>query len=135
MMLTAEDVMNDQWIAVRPENSIAKAVDQLLDERAELVLVTDFNERLVGVMPSAILLRAALDAHLRQDPVSLHMSRQCLTVDVWAPLETVIDQFMLHGLHYLPVVKHRQPVGVIGRLDLLRAAYGRPRQQQPMSSA
>ena len=51
------------------------------------------------------------------------MSRQFVSIDRNAPLETVIDQFVLHQVPYLPVLDQGRLVGVIGRRDVLRAVF------------
>ncbi len=123
-MITAEHIMTDHFIQVRPEVSVGRAIEQLLDERARMVAIVDSDGRIQGTLPNTVFLRAALDAHLRQDPISLHMMRQFATVSPEAPVDLVLDQFVLHDLELLPVVIGGQIAGVIERADVLRGVMG-----------
>ena len=48
------------------------------------------------------------------------MSRDVITVTEVDTLETVLEKMVQGGLHRLPVVRNRKPVGMVTRHDLLR---------------
>jgi CBS domain-containing protein len=48
------------------------------------------------------------------------MSRDVITVTEVDTLETVLEKMLQAGLHRLPVVRDRKPVGMVTRHDLLR---------------
>lgn len=123
-MIRAEHIMTDHFIQVRPEVSVGRAIEQLLDERARMVAIVDTDDRIQGTLPHSVILRAAMDSHLRQDPISLHMIRQFATVSPEAPVDLVLDQFVLHDLELLPVVSGGRITGVIERVDVLRGVMG-----------
>lgn len=124
-MLTAEQILSDQYISVTPETTVGKAIEQMIEDKTSILLVVSAANQLVGTLEDGVALRAAIDAHLRQDPVSLHTSRQFASVSKVAPLDVVLDQFVLHDLHFLPVVDRNGFVaGVISRADLLHAVFG-----------
>ena len=123
-MKTAFDLLSDLYVSVSPDTSIGKAVGHSIENDANVLLVISADKQLVGTLEDGIALRSALDSHLRQDPVSLHISRRCASVSSAAPLDVVLDQFVLHNLHFLPVVDVNGFVeGVILRQDLLSAVY------------
>jgi predicted transcriptional regulator len=124
VMITAEHIMNPQFVAVRSHVTVGKAIVQMLDEGATLVAVVDENGRITGTLPDSVILRAAVDAHLRHDPISLHIQRQFATISPLAPLDLVLEQFVLHDLQAVPVVDSGRMVGVIHRVDLLRGVMG-----------
>jgi len=125
MMLTAESILSDDFVSVTPETSVGKAIERMIEEATSTLLVLSADRQLIGMLNEGITLRAAIDAHLRQDPVSLHMRRQFASVSSHAPLDIVLDQFVLHGLHFLPVINDLGLVeGVISRADLLRTVFG-----------
>ncbi len=133
-MLLAEQIMTGHFVPVGIEISVGGAVRRMLDERASLVAVVNPGERLQGILPDAVLLRAAIDIQLAQDPVSLHMLRQFATVQRKAPVDLVLDQFVLHDLQILPVLDNTRIVGVIDRHDVLRGVLGAT-ESKPASSA
>ena len=115
-MVKAEHIMTRHFVQVRPEDSVGRAISALLNERANLIVVVDADNRLQGLLPGSVVLRGALDSHLRQDPVSLHMLRQFATVSPEAPIDLALDQFVLHDLEVLPVVAESRIQGVIERM-------------------
>ncbi|HUX09884.1 MAG TPA: CBS domain-containing protein [Terriglobia bacterium] len=48
------------------------------------------------------------------------MSREVITVTEVDTIETVLEKMLKCGLHRLPVVRDRKPVGIVTRHDLLR---------------
>jgi len=48
------------------------------------------------------------------------MSRDVITVTEVDTIETVLEKMLKCGLHRLPVVRDRKPVGIVTRHDLLR---------------
>jgi predicted transcriptional regulator len=130
-MLTAEQIVSDHYVAVRPETSIGKAIELMIEERTCILLVLSHAGQLIGTLEDSVALRAAIDTHLRQDPVSLHMSRRFASVSGKAPVDVALDQFVLHDLQFLPVVDAMGGLaGVIQRADILRAAF----QEQPLAA-
>lgn len=124
-MLTADQILAEPYVAVKPETSVGKAIEKMVAEKASAVLVLSEDFELIGTLAESVLLRATIDAHLRQDPVSLHMNRRFSTVSQHAPLDVVLDQFVLHGLRNLPVIGlDGYVLGIISRDDLLRAVFG-----------
>ncbi len=124
-MITAGQISNERYITVSPSTSVGSAVSQMLDENVSVLLVIGVDQQLVGTVSDQVLLRAAIDSHLRQDPVSLHMKRQFAVVSEQAPLDVVLDQFVLHDLQFLAVAhNHGMVQGIIGRLDLLKTVFG-----------
>ena len=116
--------MCDHFVAVQPETTIGKAIERLIEENAAILLVLDRDSQLVGTVPDSVMLRATIDAQLRNDPVSLHMNRRFVSVPDRAPIDIVLDQFVLHDLRSIPLLDQKRLAGVISRGELLRAAFG-----------
>ena len=125
-MINAEQMMSHQLTTVTPDTSVGKAVELYLKQKSDVLLVVTAENRLVGLIPDSVMLRSAIDSHLRQDPVSLHVSREFLCVQPAAPLDTIVDQFVLHRLNYLPVQENDRIIGVINRQDVLHLAFSSP---------
>lgn len=124
-MQNARQIATDQFVSVRPETTIGQAINQLLEENTLSLVVLSADDQLIGTLSESICLRAAIDSHLRMDPVSIHMSRQFASVSELAPIDVVLDQFVLHDLQFLPVIDASGTVsGVITRQDLLRVVFG-----------
>ncbi len=57
------------------------------------------------------------------------MSRDVVTVTEVDTIEAVLEKMLQRGLHRLPVVRDRKPVGIVTRHDLLRLMF----RQLPVS--
>jgi Mg/Co/Ni transporter MgtE len=119
-MKSAQQIMSDRYVQAGPDWTVGRSLRSLLDNSAALVAIIDSQHHLCGILPNAVMLRAAIDSHLRQDPVSLHMLRRFATVTPDAPADWVLEQFVLHNLNVVPVVEEGQLLGVVERLELLR---------------
>jgi len=111
-MLTADQILSEQYVSVNPGTSVGKAIERMVEENTSIILVASDDYQLIGTLTESVLLRATMDSHLRQDPVSLHMTRRFSSVSRHAPLDVVLDQFDGCG------------AGVISRVDLLRTVFG-----------
>ena len=124
-MLTADQILSEQYVSVNPGTSVGKAIERMVEENTSIILVASDDYQLIGTLTESVLLQATMDSHLRQDPVSLHMTRRFSSVSRHAPLDVVLDQFVLHDLQFLPVLGSDGYVaGVISRVDLLRTVFG-----------
>jgi CBS domain-containing protein len=117
--------MSPCTVRVSPQTTIGKAIDELVKADVGLLLVVDANGQLIGTLGEATMLAAALDSQLRHDPVSLHMTRRFVGIDPSAPLETVLDQMILHNVSTVPVVDRGRPLGTVTSRDVLRNVFGR----------
>lgn len=118
--MLAKQFMSSQYVALNPDTTMEKAVSRFLNENIEILPVVDSNHLLIGVVGESDLLAGVADVQRRQDPISLYMKRQFVSIEETAPLETVIDQFILHRVRCLPVVSQRILVGMIQRREVLR---------------
>ena len=124
-MLTARDIMQDQLVTARPDWSVRKVLDLLLEEDVSSLAVVDKKGRLIGLVSESVLLLAAFDLQLQSDPISLHLQRQFIEAGPDEPLGQLVEKFLLHRVRRFPVVENGQLLGIVTRRQLLRAAIGR----------
>ena len=122
-MLTAGEIMTDQLITVRPEDSIEDAIQLLLSEEISGMPVSDDKGHLVGVITEFALLGVVYDRQINNQTVEQHMTRELITVDISDPVSRIADLCIVHRVRRLPVMKHSKLVGVIARRDVLRALH------------
>ena len=132
-MLTARDIMNDQVISARPEWSVIKVLDLLLDEDIGSLPIIDDNGRMVGLVTESVLLVAAFDPQLQADPVSLHMQRRFIDASPDDSVEHLAEQFLLHRVRHFPVIENMRFLGIVNRRELLRAVLGRKKPNKMAS--
>jgi CBS domain-containing protein len=122
-MLTAEHIMTPHVISISPEATIHDAIQLLLDKRISGLPVVDRTGALVGILTEYALLAMAYDKEVTNQTVAQHMTREVISVDAQAPVNRVADQFIIHRVRRLPVIKDGRLAGLISRVDILRALY------------
>jgi CBS domain-containing protein len=122
-MLTARQIMTDDLITVRPEDSIEHAIQLLLEEEISGMPVINDQGHLVGVITEFALLGVVYDHQIKDQTVEQHMTRELITVDIDDPVSRVADLCIVHRVRRVPVMKNGRLVGVIARRDVLRALH------------
>ena len=122
-MLTAEQIMTPNVVTIGPEASIHDAITLLLDKRISGLPIVDREGALVGILTEYALLAMAYDKDVTCQAVAQHMTRDVISVDAGVQVNRVADQFIVHRVRRLPVTKNGRLVGLISRVDVLRALY------------
>lgn len=150
------EVMTRQVTAVKPDTSARQVVELLLGKLFKAVPVVDEKRHVVGIISDGDLLRhagmptrlavaerlEADDLHNFLDQISHEktagqiMTSPVITAHQDEALGHVVQRLLEHGLKRLPVVdKHHQLVGMISRLDALRAVAGNGSMQPEQAPA
>jgi CBS domain-containing protein len=124
-MLTAGDIMTPELVTVRPDSSIAEAIETVLTKEISGLPVVDADGHLVGVITEFALLAVAYDQRVKNHTVDQHMTREVISVDVDDPLSRVADLCIVHRVRRVPVMQSGRLVGLIARRDVLRALVGK----------
>jgi CBS-domain-containing membrane protein len=146
-MLQARDIMTREVVTVSPETPITALSKLLEDRKIGGVPVVDRDGRLVGIITQNDLVERArelelppainiLDFHLYlQIPshllkrvermlgatVAEVMSPQPVTVDPDTPVAQLAALMAKEQVHTLPVLEGGKIVGIIGKMDIIRA--------------
>ena len=146
-MLQARDIMTKEVITVSPETLVSELAKTLAGKNIGGVPVVDADGRLVGIVTQSDLVERArdlelgpviniLDFHLYFDLPS-HMFKQVqkmlgttvadvmspepLTVGPDTPISEIAALMAKQQVHTLPVMAGGKLVGIIGKMDLVRA--------------
>lgn len=150
--MKASEIMTQPVHTVRETSFLEESARLMLDRNIGCLPVIDAAGKLVGIltesdfaakergipfslyrfpqvfgewMPKRGVEKMYAAARTRQ--VADFMSRNVVTVQVDADLETVLSTMQKTGFHRIPVVADGAPVGIIARHDLLRLMVnGRP---------
>jgi CBS domain-containing protein len=122
-MLTAREIMTDNLITVRPDDSIESAIQTLLDEQISGLPVINEQGHLVGVITEFALLGVVYDQNIKNQTVEQHMTRELITVNIDDPVSRVADLCIVHRVRRLPVMQNGRMVGIIARRDVLKALH------------
>ena len=118
-MTVIRDIMSQPAIAVRPEATLAEAVEILTQHRIGGVPVVAADGTLVGVISEPELIDVVFDAAAKDAPVSQYMTPDVQCVQPGDPLSRAAKLFALHALRRLPVVEDGTLVGMVNCRDLM----------------
>lgn len=122
-MLTAESIMTEDLVTIRPEASIREAIELLIGKAISGLPVIDQQGHLVGVITEFAMLAMVYDHEVRNQTVGQHMTREVITVNVDDPISRIADLCIVHRVRRLPVMRDGKLVGLIARRDVLKALY------------
>jgi CBS domain-containing protein len=130
----AREVMTRDVITVGPDSFVKQAAEVMAQRGFAALPVVDEDNRLVGIVAEADVLRDRLPPdprlHLRRDEPSTQslpplLVRAVMTADVRsveasADIADVARMFVDQHLRSVPVLEHGRTVGIVSRRDLLR---------------
>ncbi len=122
-MLTAESIMTEDLVTIRPESSIRDAIELLIGKAISGLPVIDQHGHLVGVITEFAMLAMVYDHEVRNQTVGQPMTREVITVNVDDPISRIADLCIVHRVRRLPVMRDGKLVGLIARRDVLKALY------------
>jgi CBS domain-containing protein len=151
-MLKARDIMTTAVITIGPEASVTEAAGVLEAKRISGLPVVDEEGKLIGVVTQSDLLQQARDLELPPaiSLLDLHifletpghfrrrlekmlggtvkevMTENPVTLSPATPLAEIAALMDRKKIHTLPVVEGSKLVGVIGKIDLIRALGREP---------
>jgi CBS domain-containing protein len=155
--MKAQDVMTRPVISVGPDETIARAIRVMLQNRISGLPVVDAAGRLVGMVTEGDFLRRAETATQRKRPrwleflagpgrmadeyvhsharkISDVMTAEPATVGEDAPLEQIVTLMEKRRIKRVPVVHGDKMVGIISRANLLRALASVSAEAKPTSA-
>jgi CBS domain-containing protein len=135
----ARDVMTRDVITVGPDSSVKRAAEIMAERGFAALPVVDGDDRLIGILAEADVLRHRLPPdprlHLRRAEGSTEsvppprvrsvMTRGVRSVEASADIADVALAFVDEHLRSVPVLDHGRMVGIVSRRDLL-GALARP---------
>src|SRR5215470_9568191 len=154
--MKARDVMTWGAITVEPHESVARAVQLMLQNKISGLPVVDDKRQLVGIVTEGDFLRRGELGTQRQRPrwlefllgpgrlaseyvrasgqkVSQVMTTQPWTVTPETSLDEVVRLMERHRIKRLPVVQDGKLVGIVSRADLLHALGNVARELKPVA--
>ncbi len=138
LKVTVGDIMTEEVVTIKEDATVSQAAHILLRFRISGLLITKVDDRnkVVGILTTTDLLKL-LDAlvkktggklsdieSLSEMPAILVASTDIFTLDKDTKIEKVITLMLKENKHTMPVYDKDKLVGIIGRHDVLNAAYG-----------
>ena len=121
---TVAAYMTKATITFLPSDEVTRAVSTLLRQKISGAPVMDENGTLVGILTAKDCFRAVLHASYHQEPggnVAEYMTSPVSTMDADTNIVAAAERFLKVPHRRFPVMREGRLVGIITRLDLLRA--------------
>lgn len=119
---TVAEVMRTRTGAVRSDDTLARAAEQMESLRVREVPVVDDGGRLVGIVAQVDLLPHR--GHFEWTPVAAVMSADPVTAHPMSTAVIVAGLLLAHHVNAVPIVVDGQLLGMVNRSDLLRSLVG-----------
>ena len=139
--MRAKDVMSEGITSLTHDATVQEAAELLVNTGVSAMPVLDKDGIMIGIVSEADLIRharpEAWDRELREEdasiaasfsrPVTEVMTEKVLTVDENMPLVEVAKLMSTQRVKRVPVTRDKSVVGVVSRVDLLKALLSRRR--------
>jgi len=122
--VTVKDYMSSNLITFSPEMDVLEAIQKLLKNRVTGAPVVYDHGNLIGTLSETDCMKVVLHSTYNQSmggKVSDYMSTGVMTVDVNASIVDVAEILVKNKIRSVPVVDDVDMVGVISRIDVLKA--------------
>lgn len=113
-------LMSNDPHAVGPDTLVEEAASVLLDNEIGSVLVTDDDDRLLGILTSTDFVRIVAKSKPKAETtVERYMTTDVVTATAQDSVADVAEAMIDHGFHHMPVVDETEGViGIISTTDL-----------------
>lgn len=107
--------------SIEPGKSLQDVVNALVENNCGSLVVCE-GERMVGIITERDILRACaeLDEPLTNVPVEVRMTRNVVTCDAGATIESVMGLMTRHRVRHMPLIEDGRLVGLISIGDIVK---------------
>jgi len=122
--ITVREYMTPNPIVFRPNMDVYQAIRKLLEQKTTGAPVVDDHGKVIGAFSELECLHIVVTSAYHEDmggKVSEYMTKDVTTVDADASIVEVAELFANSPLRHFPVMEDGKLVGVISRVDVLKA--------------
>ena len=113
---SVKDVLMKQYTRLKPQETLEKVVQLLLNGQEQEFIVTE-NNQVIGVLTRKELI-AGLSEYGKQSPIANVMRKDFLTLNPDMPLQEVYQKLMANGCAVAPVLDKSELVGIVDRENI-----------------
>jgi len=122
--ISVGEYMTSNPVFFRPTTNVMDAIHKLLDIKSTGAPVLDESGKVVGAFSELDCLRITVNSAYHEDmggKVSEFMTQDVTTVNKETSILEVAELFTKSPLRHFPVIENGKLVGVISRVDVLKA--------------
>jgi CBS domain-containing protein len=121
-MGVVRDIMNSRVVGIRPDATLAEAVDVLTQHHIGGAPVVNAEGTVIGMISELAMIDVVFDSDAKDAHVKDYMSPEVHTVHPDDPLSRPAQLFALYSFRRLPVVEDGKLLGIVTRRDLMNYA-------------
>lgn len=122
--ITVSDFMTKRLVTLTKDTNVIDAIKKLLDHKVTSAPVIDSRGQLVGMFSEKDGMRVFLESVYNQGmsgKVGEYMSTETISVDAKSSIVDLAEKLDKSSVRSFPVFEEGEFVGVISRVDVLRA--------------
>ena len=122
--ITVADYMAKRLITLSKDTDVIDAIKKLLDHKITSAPVVDSKGQLIGMFSEKDGIKVFLESVYNQGmsgKVGEYMANDIISVDANSSIVDVAENFQKSSVRCFPVIQDGEFVGVISRVDVLRA--------------
>lgn len=122
--ITVRDHMSTNLVTFTPDMGVFEAIRKLLSHKITGAPVLDEEGKLLGAFSEMDCLRVVLNAAYHEEmdgKIGEYMSTDIESVSPDASIVEVAEKFQKSHLRHFPVIEDEKLIGLISRVDILRA--------------
>jgi CBS domain-containing protein len=118
-------IMIEDIVTAKPDTSLKDAIDMLYKKHVGSLMVTDANNRCVGIFTERDLIRVLAGNVDLDSPIEKVMTSNVVTIGEEASIEEARQLIVIHRVRHLPVVNGKgELVGLFSVRKLLDDFFG-----------
>jgi CBS domain-containing protein len=124
-LLMVKHVMIENVVTAKPDTSLKEAIDMLYKRHVGSLVVTDADNRCVGIFTERDLIRVVARSVDLESPIEEVMTSNVVTIGEEASVEEARRLIVTHGVRHLPVLNSKGEVaGLFSVRKLLDDFFG-----------
>ena len=114
LFYTVREIMNKKFIKVTANESINEALNKMVEENKDEVLIVDANQKLIGVFTRKDIAKIKNNKAISTDEkIIKYISKNVITIDMNASTRDARNLMIVNGIGRLPVIENKIIRGVI----------------------
>jgi CBS domain-containing protein len=122
--ITVADYMTKKIVTVTKDTDVINAIKSMLDHKITCAPVVDPNGKLIGMFSEKDGMQVFLESVYDQGmsgKVGEYMTKEIVSVDASSSIVDLAEKFQKSSVRSFPVFQDGKFVGIISRVDVLRA--------------
>jgi CBS domain-containing protein len=124
-MVKVRDIMVENVVIAKQDDTIRKAIEMLYKKHVGSLIITDENEKCIGIFTERDAIRVVAQKMSLDKPIKRVMTKHVMTIREDATFEEARRYTVSHGIRHLPVLDRKgKLVGLLSIRQFLDELFG-----------